>query len=105
MKEVLNFYDFFDARSLMATEACMEIREPEGGARSDVEDSVITAKIKTLFLDEPKLSYDELINVETFKGVVHLSGVLDSRIDIKRAVEVALGVNGVNSVKNEIQRK
>jgi hyperosmotically inducible protein len=85
----------------MTTEAGIETREPEGG----VEDSVITAKVKALFLDEPNLSYDELITIQTCNGVVHLSGCLDSRIDIKRAAEVALTVNGVHSVENELRRR
>ena len=87
----------------MATEDCAATQE-QAGTGDSVEDSVITAKVKALFLDEPNLSYQQL-NVETFKGVVHLSGFVDSRIDIKRACEIALGVNGVNSVKNEIRRK
>lgn len=87
----------------MATEVST-VNQTQQGTEVPVEDSVITAQVKALFLDEPNLSYDQ-INVETFKGVVHLSGFVGSRIDIKRAVEIALGVNGVNSVENQIKRK
>jgi osmotically-inducible protein OsmY len=45
------------------------------------------------------------INVETFKGVVQLSGFVSSREDIQSAVRVASGVNGVKSVNNEMQLK
>jgi osmotically-inducible protein OsmY len=45
------------------------------------------------------------INVETFKGVVQLSGFVNSSADITKAVEVASGVGGVKSVKNDMQLK
>jgi osmotically-inducible protein OsmY len=64
-----------------------------------VEDSVITAKVKAAVLNDPSLKSTE-INVETYKGIVQLSGFVNSRTDINRAVEVARGVRGVTSVKN-----
>lgn len=45
------------------------------------------------------------INVETYKGVVQLSGFVSSRADMDKAVEVARGVNGVKSVTNKMQPK
>jgi osmotically-inducible protein OsmY len=45
------------------------------------------------------------INVETFKGVVQLSGFVNSQADINKAVEVARGVKGVKSVKNDMRLK
>jgi len=42
------------------------------------------------------------INVETFKGVVQLSGFVKSRADISKAVDIANGVKGVTSVKNDM---
>ena len=42
------------------------------------------------------------INVETFKGVVQLSGFVGSRADISKAIEVAKAINGVKSVKNDM---
>ena len=64
-----------------------------------VEDSVITAKVKTAVFEEHSLKSAE-INVETYKGIVQLSGFVRSRADINRAVEVARNVKGVTSVKN-----
>lgn len=64
-----------------------------------VDDSVITAKVKTAVFEDPSLKSAE-INVETYKGIVQLSGFVRSRADINRAVEVARGVKGVASVKN-----
>ncbi|MDO9366014.1 MAG: BON domain-containing protein, partial [Methylotenera sp.] len=45
------------------------------------------------------------INVETYKGVVQLSGFVSSEADIDKAVEIARGVNGVTSVKNDMRLK
>ena len=66
-----------------------------------VDDTVITAKVKSAMLEEPSLKSAE-INVETFKGIVQLSGFVRSRADINRAVELANGVKGVKSVKNDM---
>ena len=64
-----------------------------------VEDSVITTKVKAAVFNDPSLKSTE-INVETYKGIVQLSGFVRSSADISRAVEVARGVRGVTSVKN-----
>ena len=68
------------------------------------DDSVITTKVKAAIFDEPSLKSAE-INVETFKGVVQLSGFVSSSANINKAVEVARGVNGVKSVKNDMRLK
>lgn len=68
------------------------------------DDSYITTKVKTAILHEPTLKSSE-INVETFKGVVQLSGFVNSQSDIDRAVEVAHSVKGVKSVKNDMRLK
>lgn len=69
-----------------------------------VDDSVITLKVKAAIFAEDSLKSAE-INVETFKGVVQLSGFVNSQADINRAVVVAKGVNGVTSVKNDMRLK
>ena len=68
------------------------------------DDTVITSKVKAAVLNEPTLKSAE-INVETFKGVVQLSGFVNSEADITKAVQVARGVPGVKSVKNDMRRK
>lgn len=72
------------------------------GVGEYVDDSVITTKIKALLFDEPNLRSGQ-INVETFKGVVQLSGFVNSRADIDRAIEIARSVKGVESVKNDMR--
>lgn len=65
------------------------------------DDTVITTKVKTAIFAEPTLKSTE-INVETFKGVVQLSGFVSSQAAISKAVEVTNGVKGVKSVKNDM---
>jgi osmotically-inducible protein OsmY len=69
-----------------------------------VDDTVITTKVKAAIFKEPSLKSAE-INVETFKGTVQLSGFVNSRTDIAKAVEVARGVPGVTAVKNNMLLK
>ena len=66
-----------------------------------VDDSVITTKVKAAIFNEPSLKVFQ-INVETFKGEVQLSGSVDSAQIVNRAGEVARGVPGVKSVKNDL---
>ena len=69
-----------------------------------VDDSVITTKVKTALFNEPSLSGFE-VTVETYEGRVQLSGFVSSQEDINKAVEIARGVEGVRSVKNDMQLK
>ncbi|WAK03906.1 BON domain-containing protein [Methylobacter sp. YRD-M1] len=69
-----------------------------------VDDSTITTKVKAAIFNEPGLESAD-INVETNQGNVQLSGFVESRDDITRAVEVAQRVDGVRSVKNDMRLK
>ncbi len=51
--------------------------------------------------NEPSLKSSD-INVETFKGIVQLSGFVDDKADIAKAEEIARQVKGVGSFKNAI---
>ena len=79
-------------------------RATKEGTGEYVDDSVITAKVKTAIFNDSTLKVNE-INVETFKGVVQLSGFVRSQADIDKAVQVARGVAGVKSVKNDMRVK
>jgi len=61
-------------------------------------------KVKAEIFGDDSLKSSE-INVETFKGVVQLSGFVNSQADIDRAVTLARGVKGVTSVKNDMRLK
>jgi osmotically-inducible protein OsmY len=74
------------------------------GTGEYIDDSVITTKVKAAVLNEPTLKSSE-VNVETFKGVVQLSGFVNSEADIKKAADVARSVKGVTSVKNDMRLK
>jgi osmotically-inducible protein OsmY len=65
---------------------------------------VITNEGENGDLQRPTLKVNE-INVETFKGVVQLSGFVRSQADIDQTVKVARGVAGVQSVKNDMRIK
>jgi hyperosmotically inducible protein len=69
-----------------------------------LDDTVITTRVKTAVFNEPTLKSSE-INVETFKGVVQLSGFVSSQADINKAVEIARSIKGVTSVQNDMQLK
>ena len=89
---------------LMATAlGCASTSKSEGTGEY-VDDTVITGKVKAAIFNEPTLKSAE-INVETFKGVVQLSGFVNSQSDINKAVELARGVGGVKSVKNDMRVK
>jgi osmotically-inducible protein OsmY len=72
------------------------------GTGEYVDDTVITTKVKTAIFNEPSLKSAQ-INVETFKGVVQLTGFVSSQANIDRAVQVARGVGGVTSVRNDMR--
>ena len=74
------------------------------GTGEYIDDTVITTKVKASIFEAPDLKSAE-INVETFKGIVQLSGFVSSQANINRAVEVARGVRGVKSVKNDMRIK
>lgn len=67
-------------------------------------DSVITTKVKADIFKEPDLKA-MAIHVETEKGVVMLSGFVDSKADADKAVRVARSVEGVTDVQSAIKVK
>jgi len=103
MKYLIRFFSaFFLTLTLLTAAGCASSPEKYVGTGEYVDDSVITTKIKALLLDEPNLRSGQ-INVETFKGVVQLSGFVNSSADIDRAIEIARSVKGVESVKNDMR--
>jgi hyperosmotically inducible protein len=93
----------FLAIALTSAVGCASTHKQEGTGEY-MDDSVITSKVKAAILNEPTLKVAE-INVETFKGVVQLSGFVSSQAAANKAVEVARGVGGVKSVKNDMRVK
>jgi osmotically-inducible protein OsmY len=69
-----------------------------------IDDSTITTKVKAKLAKDPVVSAMQ-VKVETFKGVVQLSGFVDSQEQVDRAVQLARDVKGVQEVKNNISVK
>ncbi|TXI27378.1 MAG: BON domain-containing protein [Nitrosomonas oligotropha] len=88
---------------LLTVMGCGSTQKQEGTGEY-LDDTVITTKVKAAILNEPTLKSAE-INVETFKGVVQLSGFVSSSASINKAIEVAKGVAGVKSVRNSMHLK
>lgn len=107
-------YSLIYATFLAASTACYSpqdvrsTRAPTEGTGEQVgeyiDDTVITAKVKAKLIDDPDLNAAE-VNVETYKGVVQLSGFVRDPNDIAKASEVARKVNGVHEVRNDLQVK
>ena len=66
-----------------------------------IDDTVITTKVKTELANDNLLKSFQ-ISVETRKGIVDLSGFVDSQYAVDKAGEIARGVEGVKSVKNAL---
>lgn len=103
MRSFNRFATFFFVIVFASLLGCASTSKQEGTGEY-VDDTVITSKVKAAIFNDPSLKSAE-INVETFKGVVQLSGFVNSREDINQAAQVARGVQGVVSVKNDMRLK
>jgi osmotically-inducible protein OsmY len=97
------FANFFLVLLFASLIGCAATARQEGTGEY-VDDSVITTKVKAEIFQDASLKSSE-INVETFKGVVQLSGFVNSQADINKAAEVSRSVKGVKSVKNDMRVK
>ena len=103
MKQLKNVSAVLLTALMIFSVGCASTSKQEGTGEY-VDDTVLTTKVKTAIFNEPTLKSSE-INVETFKGVVQLSGFVSSQADINKAVAVAREVSGVKSVKNDMRVK
>ena len=67
-----------------------------------VDDATITTRVKTALLNDPDVS-GLSIDVDTFKGVVTLSGRVDSKAEEQKAIQIAKRVDGVQDVNSTLQ--
>ena len=93
----------FTAATVFSVVGCASTSTKEGTGEY-IAAAVLTTKVKASIFNEPTLKATE-INVETFKGTVQLSGFVAQPGDITKAGEIARGVKGVQSVKNDIRVK
>ena len=82
----------------------LEVRTTDTSAGVTLDDSVITTKVKTALIGNP-VTKARQINVETLKGVVQLSGFVDSGEEKAEAARVAAQVTGVSDVHNDLAIK
>ena len=93
----------FLAITLASAVGCSSTPQKEGTGQY-IDDSVITAKVKAAIFDNETTKATE-VNVETFKGVVQLSGFVSSQAAANKAVELARNVGGVKGVTNDMRLK
>ena len=84
---------------------CASSPETKRSAGEFTDDAALTAKVKTAIATDVGARAASAINVETYKGVVQLSGFVDSRDMADRAVDAAKKVSGVKTLKNDLRLK
>jgi osmotically-inducible protein OsmY len=85
---------------IVSASACASTTKQEGTG-DYIDDSVITTKVKSqLAADDFLKSFQ--ISVESRKGIVQLSGFVDSQAAVNKAGQVARSVDGVKSVRNDL---
>ena len=89
-------------QAMVATAVAATTREAVRDADSRREDILLTARVKgALITDSVTKGHD--ISIETFQGIIQLSGFVDSDAQRTRAAEVVAAVPGVVEVRNAIQ--
>lgn len=77
----------------------MTLKDGKATVGESVDDSIVTARVKSALLADPGVkSFD--IAVVTRKGEVQLSGYVDNRAQIDRVIAIVRGVKGVQKVDN-----
>ena len=84
-----------------STAACTSSRTSESTTGEYVDDSVISNKVRGQLLGDKDLNITQ-IDIETYKGVVQLSGFVDTQEAKNRAGTVAASVSGVRQVRNNL---
>ncbi len=103
MKSISRITSLLAILAVSGIVGCASTAKTEGTGEY-FDDAVITTKVKAAIVDQPTLKSAE-INVETFKGVVQLSGFVSSQDNVNVAVRTAKSVKGVTSVKNDMRLK
>jgi hyperosmotically inducible periplasmic protein len=97
----------FAAAALAGLGACAssESASTRRSAGEFTDDAALTAKVKSAIATDAGAKTAAAVNVETYRGVVQLTGFVDSDEQATRAVSAAKKVQGVRSVKNDIRLK
>jgi osmotically-inducible protein OsmY len=83
---------------------CSACAKSDGGTSISgaIDDVTVTTRVKTAFINDPVVGAAR-IDVETFKGVVTLSGRVKSKDEETKAIALARTVKGVADVKSTLQ--
>lgn len=103
MKKIKTLCALLATVGLLAILGCAST-PTQGSAGEYIDDSVITAKVKTAIINDYDLKVLE-INVVTTRGVVQLSGYVSTEADEQHAIELARRIDGVKSVKDDMRIK
>ena len=68
---------------------------------STYDDASITTRVKTVFVNDPAVGIQK-IDVDTFKGVVTLTGRVESKETEQKAIELARKIKGVVDVHSKV---
>jgi hyperosmotically inducible protein len=82
-------------------QAKTEGRQATSQASAAVDDAALTTKVKAALLADDQVKGTQ-INVDSSGGKVRLTGTVDTQAQVQRAVEIAKGVQGVQSVDNNL---
>lgn len=74
------------------------------GSSAAVQDDTITAGVQSAIRHDPELTVSDL-DVNTYQGIVRLSGFVSSADSVAAAASVARTVKGVKSVRNDLRLK
>ncbi|HXN16337.1 MAG TPA: BON domain-containing protein [Usitatibacter sp.] len=90
------------AAGTLSITGCTHLGDKTVGATLD--DATIKAKVKVKFIEDKTVSALN-IKVDSYNGVVQLSGFANSPEEARRAEQLAREVSGVKVVKNDIRLK
>ena len=94
----------FALAAFVFTNGCRSTATPSVTAPGEIatDDATLAARVKQALVADPGLRSLPM-SVATYRGVVQLSGYVDSEVQFQRALAVTRGVPGVQSVSNELQ--
>jgi hyperosmotically inducible protein len=80
----------------------LRVSSPQATAGQVVDDATVTTAVKAKLVEDSTTKAHQ-INVETQKGIVQLTGFVESTEQKTRAAELARGVDGVVEVRNDLE--
>jgi len=89
---------------LLGVTGCTTGSRYEQSTGERIDDHGTSSRVRAALADDSQYKYDG-VNVETFKGVVQLSGFVNTKDQKNRAGDLARKVKGVTDVENNITVK